>query len=326
MALYHIKAPDGSVHEVAAPDSASPEEVQAFAQRSLAGSHHGQSWAEAVHGGISSFLDGILPGAAGVVSGAARAIAHPTTPIESFRRGRAEAKQHEEGFKRDHPTLGAAAIAAGFAGGLALPVIKVGLGLRAAQATLKGRILNTAANGALFGGAGALASSHADGVGGVARETARGALIGAGTGAVLPIAGRAVTATAAPMTSRLAPVLAPAIDATGRALGGSAGRHLQNRAAVLATLAAEAQASRYISRQMDRAGLDSASLTAELRRRQDLGVPAVPADPLYDLSNAQPFQSSMSWKSYSPARWAGRLFATRARTSRMRGSTLQQSA
>lgn len=218
MATYRITAPDGSVHQVTAPDNATQAQVQAYVQRTLGRPQEGQGVLNSVHGAAAAVLDGALPGAGGVASGilsaAGNALEAPFSsgvsfdPAGSFRSGRAASERHEERFKVDHPALSKAATAAGFVGSLALPVTEVGLGVRGAQAALKGRMLNAAANGALYGSAGGLLSSHADSPGGALRDTARGALTGAGAGSALPICGAPTGQPHAALDRRLWPCAA----------------------------------------------------------------------------------------------------------------------
>lgn len=288
MATYRVTAPDGSVRQVTAPDNATPAQVQAYVQGMLRQQPEGQGVLNSLHGAAAAALDGALPGAGGVASGlldmAGNAIAAPFSssvdfdPAGSFRSGREISERHEERFKEDHPVLGKAATVAGFLGSLALPVTDVGLGVRGAQAALRARMVNAAANGALYGGAGGLLDSHAGSVGGALRDTAKGALAGAGVGSALPAVGRALAPIAAPVASVAGRLAAPAIDAAGRFLPGAVGRNLQNRATVMAARPADAQASRYLGHVMGQADIDSAGVMQELQRRQALGVPAAPAD------------------------------------------------
>lgn len=289
MATYHVTAPDGSVHEITAPDSATPEEIRAYAERTLGyPKHSGQGVVNSLHGAASSFLDGALPGAGGVASGlldmAGNALAAPFSssvdfdPAGSFRSGREASEQHEERFKKDHPYLGAASTAAGFLGGFALPVTKAGLGVEGVQAALRSRILNSAANGAIYGGAGGLLDSHADSVGGAAMDAVRGALSSASVAGALPVVGRLAAPITQPIANAVGRVAAPAIDKLAKLVPPDLARKFQNRAAILGGNPADVTASRYIGRQMDKGGVDSAALMAELKRRQGLGVPAVPAD------------------------------------------------
>lgn len=289
MAVYRVTAPDGSVHDITAPDGATPAQVQAYARENLQPAKHSSpSWLDSIQGAASSVLDGVLPGTAGVASGIGgvigNAIRAPFSskedfrPADAFRAGRELAENNEEQFKRRNPTTGALATTAGFVGGLALPMTKLGLGAKGAKAALKGRVLNSAANGALYGGTSAALSSHADGVGGVVRDAARGSTVGGALASGLPVAGRLAAPIVQPIAEGVGHLAAPILRSAGNLVGGAAGRNLQNRAAILGASPAEATASRYIGGVMDKAGLDSAGLMQELKRRQDLGVPAVPAD------------------------------------------------
>ncbi|WP_294390181.1 hypothetical protein [uncultured Sphingomonas sp.] len=288
MATYRVTGPDGSIHQITAPDSASPREVQAYVERQLGKAPQGQGVLNSLHGAASSALDGALPGAGGVASGllgmAGNAIAAPFSssvdfdPAGSFRSSREASERHEERFKQDHPNLGATATAAGFVGGLALPVTKLGLGAKGAQVALKGRTLNAAANGALYGGAGGLLDSHAGSPGDALRDTARGALTGGAMGGAMPSMGRLAAPVTHPIAEGMGRIAAPTMERLAAMVPPSVGRRFKNRAAILGANPANAQASRYVGHQMDKAGMDSAALTKELRRRQAMGVPAVPAD------------------------------------------------
>lgn len=275
MATFRVRGPDGSIHQVTAPDNATPAQVQAYVQHQL----NQPTTLDHLHGAATAFLDGALPGAGGVVSGIANAALHPSHPLDSFSSGRQAAERHEEGFKQAHPYLGAAATAAGFVGGLALPTSELGLAGRGAQAALKGRLLNGAANGAILGGAGGLLSSHANSALGAVADAAKGAVTGGIAGGAIPVASR----LAAPITSPIAnglnrTVVAPAIARLAKLAPPSLSRGLQNRASALGGDPAEKHASRYIGNVIAGAGHDPASVITDIQRRQALGVPAVPAD------------------------------------------------
>lgn len=216
-----VTGPDGTRYNVTHPEGATDDEIMAYAQEQASKSREASepSTDQQFHGALSSFLDGAIPGAGGVLSGAAGALMNLSDPVEGFTSYRKASEQNEERFKEDHPYLGALATGAGFVGSLALPVTKIGLaakGLEAANVGLKGRAINGAANGALMGGLSGALSSHADNVGDFAMDTARGGVMGGGVGAALPVAGRLASPVVKPLAAGASRMLAPAVETAGR--------------------------------------------------------------------------------------------------------------
>jgi hypothetical protein len=297
MPVYTVTGPDGNAYKVNAPEGTDQKRIMAWVQDKVAKSRKASepSFLDNAHGAITSFLDGVIPGAGGVASGIANAWNYNGTPIKDFKEGRRAAERHQERFKQDHPVLNAGATGAGFVGGLFVPVTKVGLAAKGAEAAAQGargakavsqgakvavgrRVANSAANGGLYGAAGGALSSHADSVGGVAQDTARGALMGGAVAGALPVAGRLAAPLAAPIASGVGRQLAPAVAATGRALPGNAGKSFQRAAMAMSRPAADSRASRYIGGKLEQAEMDPAALMTELNRRHAMGVPAAPAD------------------------------------------------
>lgn len=285
-----VKGPDGKTYTVNAPPGTTDAQVMAYVRRQVEASRKADTpttWDEA-HGALSTFLDGGLPGAGGVLSGVAGAVMNPMHPVDGFTGARRASERHEERFKQDHPYIAPALTAAGFVGSLALPVTKLGLVAkgaeaaleagRAAKVTLGGRALNSAINGGIYGAAGGALDSHAGSGGEFARDVARGGALGGAVGGALPIAGRFAAPIVAPAASAATRKLAPAVAAAGRAIPGAAGRNLQNRAQMMGMDRADVRASRYVGNKLTDAQMDPAQLMTELQRRHALGVPAAPAD------------------------------------------------
>lgn len=290
MPTVTVTGPDGTKYRVEHPEGATDAAILQYAQEQASKSRAASepTTGEQFHGALSSFLDGAIPGAGGVLSGAAGAIMNPSDPIKGFTDYRKASEEHEERFKEDHPYLGALATGAGFVGSLALPVTKIGLaakGLeaangasRVAQAGLRGRALNGAANGALYGGVSGALSSHADNLGDFGMDALRGGVEAGIVGSALPIAGRLASPIAKPIAAGMSRLAAPAVATAGRMLPGGAGRRLENRAAMMARPRAQEVTSSYIGNKLEQTGMDPAALQTEIQRRQAMGVPAAPAD------------------------------------------------
>ncbi|TCU61277.1 hypothetical protein EDF58_101591 [Novosphingobium sp. PhB57] len=297
MPVYSVTGPDGNTYKVRAPENADQSKIMAWVQDKVSKSRQAAkpSFLDNAHGALTSFLDGVVPGAGGVASGIANAWNFNGSPIKDFKEGRRAAERHQERFKQDHPVLNAGATGAGFVGGMFVPVTKVGLAARGAEVAAQGargaevasqaakvglgrRALNSGANGALYGTAGGALSSHADSAGGVLQDAARGGLTGAAVAGSLPYAGRLVSPLAAPIASAAGRKVAPALAAAGRALPGRTGKGLERSAQALSRPAADTRASRYIGGKLEQADMDPAALMTELNRRQSMGVPAAPAD------------------------------------------------
>lgn len=300
-----VTGPDGKQYHVNAPPGATDAQIIAYVQRMVAANHKATdpTTAEQLHGAASSFLDGVIPGAGGVVSGLAGAAMHPTEMAKGFTDARRASERHEERFKEDHPYLGAAATGAGFVGGMFLPVTKLGLAAKGAEAAydaaravhgaegalaatkgaraavpLGRRVLNSAINGGIMGAAGGAMDSHADSVGGFLQDTARGGLVGASVAGALPVAGRFVAPLVSAPAQAAARRLAPAVAKAGQMIPGNVGRSIVSHAGNMALDPAETRAHRYIGNKLADAGMSDEALMAELQRRHGLGVPAAPAD------------------------------------------------
>lgn len=297
MPVYTVTGPDGNTYKVNAPEGTDQKRIMAWVQDKVSKSRQASKpgFLDNAHGALTSFLDGVIPGAGGVASGIANAWNFNGTPIKDFKEGRRAAERHQERFKQDHPVLNAGATGAGFVGGMFVPVTKVGLAARGAEVAAQGargaevasqaakaglgrRALNSGANGALYGTAGGALSSHADSAGGVLQDAARGGLAGAAVAGSLPYAGRLVSPLASPIASAAGRKVAPALAAAGRALPGRTGKGLERSAQALSRPAADTRASRYIGGKLEQAEMDPAALMTELNRRQSMGVPAAPAD------------------------------------------------
>lgn len=286
MPAVTVTAPDGTQYHVNAPEGATDDQIMEYVQKQVKASHEASepSFLDSLHGAASSALDGALPGAGGALSGLAGALMHPSDMRKGFTDARRASERHEEQFKQDHPYLGAAATGAGFVGGMFLPATELGLAERGAAAVARAapsigrRVLNSAINGGLMGAAGGALDSHADGIGGVVQDTARGAFMGGAVAGALPFAGRLTAPLVSVPAMAAARHLAPAVGRAGRALPGRFGEALRSHAANMAMDPAEARASRYIGNKLDDAGMDGPALMAELQRRHALGVPAAPAD------------------------------------------------
>lgn len=294
MPTVTVQGPDGKRYTVNAPEGASQADIMKYVQGKVSKSRKADepTLGQNVKGALASFADGVVPGAGGVLGGLSNAWNFNGNPVKDFKEGRRAAEKYQERFKQDHPYLAGAATGAGFVGSLFVPVTKLGLvakgadmavqGARAAnvgaKATLGGRVINSAANGAIMGATSGAMSSHADSVGGVLRDTARGGVLGGAAAGALPVAGRLASPVVAPVASAASRRLAPAVSAAGRAVPGAAGRHLQNAGQMMARSPADTRASRYIGGKMEQAEIDPAALMTELQRRHSLGVPAAPAD------------------------------------------------
>ncbi len=242
------------------------------------------SLAQNIGAAVGTALDGVLPGVArtdrgihGVINNAVQSTIGDETfdPAAAFQQGKDEQDYAQARFGVDHPDASLAATAAGLAGSFALPEARVvhGAGL-----------LPGIGNAALTaGGYGALSGVLNETGGGNLENMALGAGVGAGLGAAAPMAFRGLSGASGIVRRNV-----PGADATARFLANVPRRALRQPLAQPGDAAA-AQAERVLNRQLEDSTISTgmgagnvpaspSAIAAEVMRRQDLGVPAVPAD------------------------------------------------
>lgn len=303
---YTVKSPDGRTFTVTAPEGATKEQVLAKAQQAAKApppiakglpkhppKKGGGGWG-------AQFLDGVIPGTSEALGGAFEAL-NDLTPSwlkygkgkgkpapnrslgEAYDAGHHQAREDNKAWAMEHPAGAAASQLGGFGAGLILPTTKVAQGASLAQ---KAKAASQA--GGIYGLLSGAMSSESDGLAGKASDAASTGIIGSMVGAASPYALRTLGAVTAP----LRPIAQPAVrmfgkgmEGLGDILPGRWGKVLSAEGEQLARDPVTARANRELD-QTIRATLHPTTgapmrptdVAEEVRRRQGLGVPAVPAD------------------------------------------------
>jgi len=164
MAIYRVQGPDGAIYKIEGPDGASNEEIQAYAQQNLS-TPQGRAEIkrneknelipaikDVAKAGWSGFSQGVMDTTGGIT----QAIAHSAAGVfpglkDSVNEYDQIIRDRENAFKentKDYPTIGAATrIGGNVASTLPITSLKVAKG-----AGMIPRIVNNAAQGAIFGG------------------------------------------------------------------------------------------------------------------------------------------------------------------------------
>lgn len=291
MPEFRVTAPDGRTFKVTAPEGATQEQVLARVQ---AQARKPASRLRDTIGGVAgNFLEGVLPGSSGFVRGvremAINAAKAPFSdavdfePMKSYEAGRDFQENRNKISSLNAPTSTNIAQGTGLVAGLALPAAKIAKGANMAQKAWAG--IKT---GGAYGAASGAMSSDQDNITGKAEDAVSAGLIGAGVGGVLPVATRIASAAAAPLrplTQRATRMFGYGLEGLGSFIPGHVGNLVRKEGQQLTRDPARATANRQLDQDIreavhpqTRAPMRPRQVPGEVERRQELGVPAVPAD------------------------------------------------
>lgn len=288
-----VTTPDGQSFIITVPDGATNAEIQARVEAHVQ-QKQGGSTKDTLAGIAGNYLDGILPGSAGAVRGAREVVLNAVRapfsaeedfePGKAYSRGQAFQAARQKAAMRDHPTASNVTALAGMGAGLLLPASKIARGASLGQKALAGA-KTAGAYGALSGAM----SSQQEGVLGKAQDAVSSGALSAATGGAFPYATKVIGGPLAAVTRPLQRPLARAAGQGMVRLGGALpagvgawvaaeGRQLSRDPALAAAHAQIGKEIRSTPHPETGRNMRPTQIAQELQRRQDLNVPAVPAD------------------------------------------------
>lgn len=308
MPVFNVKSPGGKTYKVTAPEGTTPAQAAAYAQKKFASKP--RTVGENVRDFAGDVIDNVIPNWGDEIAGAgskAKAALGISgeDPKTAFASGQRRFHERQAAYDKANPKTAWASTIAGTAAGLVLPVGKPAMASKAAVAAAKaaGRVIPKATKlaraykAAKVGGAyGLVAGGGQEEGAGRGVNAAKGAVLGATVGAVIPSIG-----DGAQKLGRTIRANVPGVDPALRGMG-NLGRRVVGLPQVPPSARPQATADRMLDEGMNEGNIiqgmgqhgpaaSPVNIASEVQSRSDMGVPAMPAD------TTEPLRKITSWAS-----------------------------